>query len=146
MTRSSTSALFEDDSTAPSPWDMPTPRKQQSRAEVLKNLIPANNVPEAYVEVFDNVVRENGTAGKVGVGGVTKTLAAAKLGASEQARILSLIAPKDGELGLERGEFNVLLALIGLAQDGETASLDSVDERLTSTLPDTSSWHSYGGC
>jgi sorting nexin-8 len=129
MTRSGTSALFEDDSAAPSPWDMPTPRKPQSRADVLKNLLPADSVPEEYITIFDNVVRENGTGGKISVGGVTRTLASAKLGANDQARILSLIAPKEGEVALERSEFNVLLALIGLAQDEEAVTLDAVDER-----------------
>jgi sorting nexin-8 len=129
MTRSGTSALFEDDSAAPSPWDMPTPRKPQSRADILRNLIPSDSVPESYIEVFDNVVRENGTGGKVNVNGVTRTLAAARLGANDQTRILQLIAPKEGEATLDRGEFNVLLALIGLAQNEEAVTLDSVDER-----------------
>ncbi|KAI0399884.1 hypothetical protein F4802DRAFT_587416 [Xylaria palmicola] len=42
---------------------------------------------------------------------------------------MNIIAPSGGEVSLGRDEFNVLLALIALAQEGEPVSLDSVDER-----------------
>jgi sorting nexin-8 len=133
MTRSNSNSLFADDDFgndgAASPWDLPTPRKQQSRADVMRNLLPTSDVPDTYVEVFDAIVREDGAAGKVGAGGVARTLAAAKLGADEQSRIMSIVAPSGGEVALGRGEFNCLLALIGLAQEGEAVSLDTVDER-----------------
>lgn len=133
MTKSTTTALFADDdpgSDGP-PWDLPTPRKQQTRADLIRNLLPASEVPDSYVEAFDTVVREDGSGGRVASGGVARTLAAAKLGADAQARIMGIVAPggsSDG-VSLGRGEFNVLLALIGLAQEGETVSLDGVDER-----------------
>ncbi|KAK3374583.1 hypothetical protein B0H63DRAFT_496067 [Podospora didyma] len=133
MTKSTTTALFADDdeSRAASPWDLPTPRKQQSRADVLRNLLPPSDAPDSYIEVFDNVLREDGNGGRVASGGVARTLAAGKLSADDQARIMGIISPgggSAGEVALGRNEFNVLLALIGLAQQGESVSLDGVDE------------------
>ncbi|KAK3334116.1 hypothetical protein B0T19DRAFT_354346 [Cercophora scortea] len=138
LPKSSASALFADeDSGASSPWDMPTPRKPKTRADVLRHLLPASIVPASYIDVFDNVVHEDGSGGRVTLGGIARTLAAAKLGADDQARIMGIVAPSGGggvdhdggQISLGRGEFNVLLALIGLAQEGESISLDSVDER-----------------
>lgn len=134
MTKSSTSALFaddDDDSGPSSPWDLPTPRKQQTRAELIRSLLPPSDVPDSYIETFDAVIREDGSGGRITSGGVARTLAAAKLGADEQTRIMGLVHPggDGGEAALGRNEFNVLLALIGLAQEGEGVSLDGVDER-----------------
>ncbi|KAK4164011.1 hypothetical protein QBC43DRAFT_211728 [Cladorrhinum sp. PSN259] len=132
MTKSTTTALFaDDDPGSDSPWDMPTPRKQQTRSELIRTLLPPSDVPESYVETFDAVVREDGSDGRVTSGGIARTLAAAKLGADAQARIMGIVVPSGSseEFTLGRGEFNVLLALIGLAQEGETVSLDGVDER-----------------
>lgn len=136
---SNSNSLFQDDDAAgsgtASPWDMPTPRKQHSRADILRNLLPASDVPDGYIETFDSVVRENGSGGKVTSGGVMRVLAAAKIGADDQARITGIIAPGGGEIALGRNEFNVLLGLIGLAQDRETISLDGIDERRRSKYP-----------
>ncbi|OIW22718.1 hypothetical protein CONLIGDRAFT_147360 [Coniochaeta ligniaria NRRL 30616] len=133
MTKSTSSALFQDDDAAgaTSPWDLPTPRKPKSRADLLKTLLPASDVPESYIEIFDAVVRDSGSAGKVTAGGVARTLAAAHISADEQGRIMAIVAPStgSGEVSLGRNEFNALLALIGLAQDGEVPNLDGVDER-----------------
>ncbi len=131
MTKSTSSALFQDDdSGAPSPWDLPTPRKQQSRADLIRQLIPASNIPDGYAEIFDSVLRDDpGSGNRVTSGGVARALAAAHRDADDQARINSIMAPATSdEGGLGRSEFNVLLALIGLAQKGEAISLDSVDE------------------
>ncbi|KAF4977955.1 hypothetical protein FZEAL_5603 [Fusarium zealandicum] len=127
----SSNSLFadDDDSGHGSPWDMPTPRKQQSRAELIRNLLPAGDVPDSYIETFDTVVREDGSNGRVTSGGIAKLFATARLGADAQARVMSLVAPNGGDVTLERSEFNVLLALMGLAQEGEVVSLDGVDER-----------------
>lgn len=103
---------------------MPTPKKA-GRAELIKSLLPASDVPDSYVDVFDNV----NTGGKVDSAGVSRVLADGKLGADEQSRIMSIVAPGGQIVDLGRNEFNVLLALIGLAQEGEELSLDSVDER-----------------
>lgn len=125
------SSLFADDDSGghESPWDMPTPRKQQSRGDLVRNLLSGVDVPDTYIETFDTVVREDGSAGKVNAGGIAKLFANARLGADAQARIMSLVAPGGGEITVDRNEFNVLLALVGLAQEGEIISLDGVDER-----------------
>ncbi|PNY24163.1 Sorting nexin mvp1 [Tolypocladium capitatum] len=131
----SSNGLFDDGNGGggeSSPWDMPTPRKQQSRAEMIRNLLPASDVPDSYMETFDAVVREDGSSGRITSGGIAKLLANARLGADAQARVMSLVAPGQGsDVSLGRGEFNVLLALIGLAQEGDIISLDGVDERRT---------------
>jgi sorting nexin-8 len=130
MTRSSTSALFaDDDPSSDSPWDLPTPRKPQTRQDVLRTLLPASDAPDSYIEAFDTVIAEHGSGGRINAGGVARTLAAARLDADTQAQLMAIIAPGGGEeLSLDRNQFNVLLALIGLAQDGEAATLDGVDE------------------
>ncbi|KAL2123716.1 hypothetical protein VTJ04DRAFT_81 [Mycothermus thermophilus] len=136
MTRSTTTALFaDDDAASDSPWDIPAPRKPLSRADILRTLLPSSEVPEAYVAAFDAVAAEDHYSAshpsRIGPGGLARTLAAAKLSADDQARIMSVISaggnPDDVEL--DRNQFNVLLALIGLAQEGEPVSLDGVDER-----------------
>ncbi|KAI2778734.1 hypothetical protein F4815DRAFT_476448 [Daldinia loculata] len=132
MTRSTSDTLFNDDDFGggrASPWDMPTPRKQQSRADLLRRLLDGADVPDSYIEAFDRAVQEDGSAGKVTSSGVTKTLAAAKLGADYQAQIMGILAPAGSLDTIGRNEFNVLMALIGLAQEGESISLDGVDER-----------------
>ncbi|SPQ26297.1 8c29dba6-cbbf-4087-bc69-21903cf3f7b0 [Thermothielavioides terrestris] len=142
MTRSSTSALFADDDGgaggSDSPWAMPTPRKQKSPADLIRSLLPASDVPESYVEAFDAVARDHGSGGRITLGGVARTLAAAKLGADAQARIMGIVAPGGGGGGggggdeetlLDRNQFNVLLALIGLAQEGEAPELHGIIER-----------------
>ena len=132
MTRSNSNSLFNDDeagSGPASPWDMPTPRKQQSRAELVRSLLPGSDVPESYLETFDIIARTDGSGGRIAPGGVSRILAASKLDVDQQANIMGIVAPSGGDVTLGRNEFNVLLALIGLAQEDEVVSLDSVDER-----------------
>ncbi|KAK4108925.1 hypothetical protein N656DRAFT_364718 [Canariomyces notabilis] len=140
MTRSTSTALFaNDDADSDSPWDMPTPRKQLTRADLVRNLLPPSEVPESYIEAFDKVVAEDGSGGRITSAGVARTLAAARLSADAQARIMNIIAPGGGgggEVALDRNQFHVLLALIGLAQEGEGLSLDGVDERRRINSPD----------
>ncbi|KAI1827396.1 hypothetical protein F4861DRAFT_492463 [Xylaria intraflava] len=134
MNRSTSETLFndEDDDDDRSPWGMPA-RKQQSRAELLRGLLANVKVPDSYDDAFDSVLAQDGQDGgpdqTVTPAGVARILAAAKLGADHQVRIMNVFAPSGGEGSLGRQEFNVLLALIALAQEGEPVSLDSVDER-----------------
>ena len=76
---------------------MPTPRKKQSRADLVRNLLSGADVPDDYIETFDTVVREDGRAGQVTAGGVAKLFASARLGADAQARVMSLVAPEGTE-------------------------------------------------
>jgi sorting nexin-8 len=126
----SKSSLFDDDN-APgsSPWGIPTPKKA-ARGDLIKSLLPASDVPDSYIDLFDNVVKGgDSVGGKISPAGVTRVLSAGRLGADEQSRIMSLISSSGQLSDLSRNEFNVLLALIGLAQEHEDITLDGVDER-----------------
>ncbi len=123
------SSLFEDEGTGGSPWDMPTPKKA-GRSDLVKRLLPASDVPESYIDAFDALRETNYKAdgGQIGIAGAQKIFEGCGLDSSQQDRILKLVTSGQGT-GLGRNEFNVLLALIGLSQESEEASLDSVDER-----------------
>ena len=123
-------SLFEDEGTnGGSPWDMPTPKKA-GKSDLVKRLLPPSDVPESYIDAFD-ALRETeykAEGGEIGIAGVRKLIEGCGLNVSEQDRILKLVTGGQ-RTGLARSEFNVLLALIGLSQESEEASLDSVDER-----------------
>lgn len=127
----SKSSLFADDDNSPggSSWGMPTPKKAP-RGELMKRLLPASDVPDSYIDTFDNLLKDgDNVGGKISSAGVTKALSAGNLGADEQTRIMSIVAPGEDSKDLDRNEFNVLLALIGLAQEREDITLDGIDER-----------------
>ena len=124
------SSLFEDEGTNPdSPWDMPTPKKA-GRSDLVKRLLPASDVPESYIDAFDTLRETSYKAegGQLRIAAAEKMFEGCGLDSSEQDRILKLVTGGQ-RASLGRNEFNVLLALIGLSQETEEASLDSVDER-----------------
>ncbi len=126
----SSSSLFADESSE-SPWSMPTP-KRTARQSMVKNLLPATDVPESYVDAFDAVLNADDKTGVgISLAGVKNVLQGSKLSSDDQSRILNFVVPGGHESvnGLGRSEFNVLLALIGLGQEGEDITLDGVDER-----------------
>ncbi|GME44226.1 hypothetical protein GTA08_BOTSDO03757 [Neofusicoccum parvum] len=127
-----TSSLFGDDiDGSDSPWAYPTPKKA-ARANVVKTLLPAGDVPESYVDTYDTLLDQGDRfGGGVSLSGVRKLLSGSSLGPDVQGKILDIVVPngQEPESGIGRGEFNVLLALVGLAQEGEDVTLDSVDER-----------------
>ena len=134
--KASSNSLFDNndgaDNQDDSPWSMPTPRKQQSRADIIRNLLPASDVPDSYISTFDTVVQRDGSGGKITSDGVAKVFASARVDSNAQASIMKALAPATGEgedVRVGRSEFHVLLALVALAQEGEVISLDSVDER-----------------
>ena len=132
----SNTSLFADDNAAEgdSPWSLPTPKKA-ARSEMVRNLLPPGAVPDSYVDAFDAILGSGERSGaNVGNAGVRKLLDSCELGSAERTRLVGLVAPDGAAGGLERGAFNVLLALIGLAQEGEEASLDGVDERRKSMI------------
>jgi sorting nexin-8 len=119
----STSNLFADDDLGDSsPWGMPTPKKA-GRAQLIKTLLPAGDVPELYVDVFDKLEERT----------VEGVLREAGISGEARERIEGIF---EGAIGKElgRGEVNVLLALVGLSQEGEEVSLDGVDERRRSMI------------
>lgn len=126
----SSSSLFDDDAGSASPWSMPTPKKA-ARQNLLKSLLPATEVPESYIDSFDTTLEQESHSSAVSYQTVERILKSSGLSSSDVERILGLVAPGGASSfsPLGRNEFNVLLALIGLAQEGEEVSLDSVDER-----------------
>lgn len=140
------SALFADDSHgSDSPWNMPTP-KRGGRQNYVKTLLPASDVPDSYTDAFELVLDASGRSGAgVGLTTIRQILSSSRLAAADQAKILNLVLPGGQETsseGLGRNEFHVLLALIGLAQEGEDITFDAVDERRNSMV-DPLSLYSY---
>lgn len=126
----SKSSLFADDDITPgvSPWGLPTPKKN-SRGGIVQTLLPASDVPESYIDIFDNVLKEgDSVGGKISAAGVVKVLDAGKVSEDDHNRIMSIVCGGQAK-NLSRNEFNVLLALTGLAQEHEDVTLDGVDER-----------------
>lgn len=125
------SSLFNDEANAgKSPWSMPTPKKASKR-DPAKTLLSASDVPKSYINVFD-ILRDTeykAESGKIKVSGAKRLFEDSGLDEAEQDRVLKLVTGgQDNPLG--QSELNVLLALLGLAQEGEEeSSLDSVDER-----------------
>lgn len=130
-------SLFADDIDAgDSPWAFPTPKKA-GRGALVKSLLPASDVPDAYIDAFDALLDAGNREGSgVTVQGVKKLLADSGVSSDNQSRILEVVLPSGQEsASLGRNEFNVVFALIGLAQEGEDITLDSVDERKRSEQP-----------
>lgn len=123
-------SLFDDEAAeGDSPWSMPTPKKA-GRSDPVKTLLPADDVPESYIDAFDSLRETEYRAenGKIKVSGARKVFEGSGIDATEQDRIVKLVSGGQ-ENPLGRSEFNVLLALIGLSLESEEVSLDSVDER-----------------
>lgn len=135
------SSLFADNFNdgADSPWAFPTPKKA-ARGTLVKTLLPATDVPESYIDAYDALLASGDRMGAgISLTGVKKLLGESGLHADTQAKILDIVVHpgQDSTAGFARSEFNVLLALIGLAQEGEDVTLDSVDDRKRN-LPETS--------
>ena len=129
------SSLFDDSATnGDSPWSMPTPKKA-TRSDPIKTLLPGSDVPESYIDAFDTLgdTEYQAEGGKIKVSGVRKLFEGSGVVSTEQERIINLVTGGQGA-PIGRSEFNVLLALTGLAQEGEEVSLDSVDERKRSKV------------
>ncbi|KAL4892248.1 hypothetical protein BDV59DRAFT_193779 [Aspergillus ambiguus] len=124
------SSLFADDDSG-SPWNS-NANKRTARHRLLKTLLADTEVPESYIDAYDLVLQVGDRVGSgVGLTAVREILSSSGLSATDQAKILNLVVSGDidGSGGLGRGEFNVLLALVGLAQEGEDLTLDAVDDR-----------------
>lgn len=107
-----------------SPWGF-TPKKSAGRGSLVKSLLADADVPEAYIDRFDAMQ----AAGNVSGSEARRLLEQSGISGSAQQTVWEIVSGK-GELSrLGRGEFNVLLALVGLAQEGEELGLDAVDER-----------------
>ncbi|KAF2189063.1 hypothetical protein K469DRAFT_702790 [Zopfia rhizophila CBS 207.26] len=125
-------SLFADDFHGgdDSPWTFPTPKKA-GRGSLVKSLLPAPDVPDSYIDAYDALLESGERAGNsVSLEAVKKLLGDSGLSNALQSKILEIVSQSGQDsAGLGRGEFNVLFALIGLAQEGDDVTLDSVDER-----------------
>lgn len=126
-------SLFADDDAddSSSPWNQGNTAKRTARRDPLRTLLPATDVPESYVDAYDLILNSGGRVGSgVGLTSVREILSSSGLSASDQGKILNLVVSGDQESSssLGRAEFNVLLALVGLAQQGEDLSFDTVDD------------------
>lgn len=127
----SSNSLFADDSFGDdAPWGFPTPKKA-ARGSLVKSLLPASDVPDSYIDAFDTLLESDGSAGNgISVPVIKKLLGESGIPSDVQAKILEIVSsPGQDSAGVGRNEFNVLYAMIGLAQEGEDITLDSVDER-----------------
>ncbi|RDL39539.1 PX protein [Venustampulla echinocandica] len=124
---SASKSLFADDG-AEGEWDVPTAKKG-GRGELVRSLLEGSEVPDSYIDIFDDLLKSDGDGGKISPTGVTKLLSAGNLDSYSQTQIMNLISCGSQLRDLGRNEFNVLLALIGLAQEHEDITLDSVDDR-----------------
>lgn len=128
------SSLFADDDgdeSSPSLWNPNNTAKRTARRDLVRTLLPATDVPESYVDAYDQILNSGDRVGSgVGLTSIREILSSSGLSASDQGKIFNLVVSGDHENsgGLGRAEFNVLLALVGLAQEGEDLSLDTVDD------------------
>ncbi|KAJ5356899.1 hypothetical protein N7517_011508 [Penicillium concentricum] len=126
------SSLFADDDDDSSPWNAQNNTKRTARRDLVRTLLPNTDVPESYIDAYDLILNSGDRVGSgIGLTSVREILSSSGLTATDQNKILNLVASGDHESfsGLGRGEFNVLLALVGLAQEGDDISFDAVDDR-----------------
>ncbi|KAJ5127889.1 hypothetical protein N7448_008668 [Penicillium atrosanguineum] len=129
------SSLFADDDgddSSSTPWNQNNTAKRTARRDLVRTLLPATDVPESYVDAYDLILNSGDRVGSgVGLTSIKEILSSSGLTASDQGKVLNLVVSGDLENsgGLGRAEFNVLLALVGLAQEGEDLSFDAVDDR-----------------
>lgn len=130
------SSLFADDSASGSFWTTTNANKRASRQKLVKTLLPGTDAPGSYVDAYDRVLDAGDRVGAgVGLTSVREILSGSGLSATDQEKILNLVVSgesdgdESGNIGIGRGEFNVLLALVGLAQEGDELTFDAVDDR-----------------
>lgn len=134
----SSSLFADDDGDDSSSWNIQNnTAKRSARRDLVRTLLPATDVPDSYVDAYDLILSSGDRAASgVGLTSVREILSSGGLSASDQDKIFGLVVAGDHESshGLGRTEFNVLLALVGLAQEGEDLSFDAVDDRRKSEL------------
>lgn len=122
------SSLFDDGNE----WSLPAPKASRARggsnAEVVRTLLKGANIPDEYIDLFDDLKRDEGP---INVSLLKRLMGSASLGNDVQSKILNVLgkAGAADNSSINRDEFNVFLALIGLNKEGEEVSLDAVDER-----------------
>jgi sorting nexin-8 len=124
-------SMFGDaaDDDGSSPWASFTPKKPQRRsgAEVVRSLLADAEVPEPYVDAWEALAAGRRDLEEADVR--RDVLESSGVGAEAGERIWSIVSAGGESRLLSRGQFWVLLALVGLALEGEELGLDAVDER-----------------
>ncbi|PYH45599.1 sorting nexin Mvp1 [Aspergillus saccharolyticus JOP 1030-1] len=126
------SSLFADDDGLNSGSFWGNSVNKRTKQQIVKTLLPQDETPESYIDAYDLVLSVGDRVGSgVGLTSVREILSSSGLSATDQAKILNLVVSgdMDSSTGLGRGEFSVLLALVGLAQEGEDLTFDAVDDR-----------------
>ncbi|KAF2863215.1 sorting nexin mvp1 [Piedraia hortae CBS 480.64] len=118
-------SMFGDTSTDDGPWGFTPTKRSVGNRELIKSLLAEASIPDAYIDRFDQLQ----TNGSVPAEDCRKLLEDCSLELQQEERVWKLLSDNGNVPTLGRSEFNVLLALIGLAQQGEETSLDGVDER-----------------
>lgn len=127
-TKSKTSSSMFGDSSADvdesSPWGF-TPKKTTGKGSLVKSLLANADVPDLYIDTFDSLQ----AGGNVLAADARQLLGDSGVHNSAQDTIWNIVTGRADIKSLGTSEFSILLALIGLAQEGEELSLDAVDER-----------------
>ncbi|GIZ46415.1 hypothetical protein CKM354_000954100 [Cercospora kikuchii] len=127
------SSIFADnaaDDADDTPWGFTPRRNAGGRGSVVRSLLADVDVPDLYIDAFDELQ----TGGHVSSEAAKQLLHDCPVPDADRDSIWNIVSSNGETSRLGRGEFNVLLALIGLAQEGEELGLDAVDER-RSKLP-----------
>ncbi|KAK4504655.1 hypothetical protein PRZ48_002616 [Zasmidium cellare] len=117
----------EDQNQDESPWGFTPSKKKGTGSSLVKNLLSDSDVPESYIDAFD-ALQQGGSVSRQECEDLVRDCG---IDSQDRQKIFSIVGAGD-KFG--RGEFNVLVALIGLAKEGEELGLDAVDER-RSRLP-----------
>ncbi|KAF7197922.1 Sorting nexin mvp1 [Pseudocercospora fuligena] len=129
--KAGSSSLFADSSANDSAgWGFTPSKKGAGRGGLVRSLLADADVPDLYIDTFDTLQ----TAGNVKRDDCERLLKDSGISSADQYKIWSIVSSGGDIEQLGRNEFNVFLALIGLAKEGEELGLDAVDER-RSKLP-----------
>ena len=104
---------------------------QVSSSKFVKRLIPSSAIPSRYVDIFDSISQEDdGFNGEINAAGIAKTFACSMLDKEVEQLILKVLYAGNQTTSLDRNEYNVLLALIGFAQERREISLNNVNQNI----------------
>lgn len=114
----------EDQNQDDSPWGFTPSKKKNAGSSLIKNLLSDSDVPESYIDAFD-ALQQGGSVSRQECESLVRDCG---IDSQDRQKIFGVLGQEEK---FARGEFNVLVALIGLAKEGEELGLDAVDERRT---------------
>ncbi|CUS14407.1 unnamed protein product [Tuber aestivum] len=131
-------SLFDSGADAWHSAGLPAARRGAPPADISKTLLTKENanIPERYDFLYESFLDQfrNLDGGGVSLAGVKQVLKEADAdGYGIEDKILGILM-KGGKRGIGREEFYVLLALVGLEQQGEEVTIDGVDDLRRSEL------------